>query len=214
MGDRNPVQYRRILDPEKAPSVRRLFCRFYDDCLEEASEKKWNGFSCKSCHGYETLSGESKKLEQIRLGKTLKSLPSLRLHPELGIISGSAESPSDMACTSARSASFVDDLEEANDFVIRAGDADLDEMGLEPPKLVIEEVQQVSELTEDAPDDFVITAAGVVAVERAAEPELSTSEEDDDDDDFVITVKGVVRADQTEATVQAAATDDDDYVIR
>lgn len=34
---------------------RNVFCRFYDDCLDDAIKNSWSGFSCKYCLAYEQI---------------------------------------------------------------------------------------------------------------------------------------------------------------
>ncbi len=34
---------------------RRVFCRFYDECLDHAVAKDWAGFSCEKCKGSDPI---------------------------------------------------------------------------------------------------------------------------------------------------------------
>jgi len=41
---------------------RKVFCRFYGDCLDYTIQKRWPGFSCHSCECYEQEKLEGKDL--------------------------------------------------------------------------------------------------------------------------------------------------------
>lgn len=47
---RNPVPHGRRSQSNEVE--RNVFCKHYDACLDEAIEKKWQGFSCIECEGY------------------------------------------------------------------------------------------------------------------------------------------------------------------
>lgn len=52
---RNPTPYPELnllVDPA---ATRRLHCRFYDDCLDQAEANGWAGFTCANCTGFEPL---------------------------------------------------------------------------------------------------------------------------------------------------------------
>ena len=40
---------------------RQVFCRSYDACLDRAIRKKWHGFSCERCGGYERRQWDSEQ---------------------------------------------------------------------------------------------------------------------------------------------------------
>ncbi len=41
---------------------RQVFCRHYDSCLDIAIEKRWRGFSCEKCQGFEHETFDEKKI--------------------------------------------------------------------------------------------------------------------------------------------------------
>lgn len=46
---------------------RRLYCRWYGRCLEYASGRKWDGFTCRGCVVDEPLDDETRKIENRAL---------------------------------------------------------------------------------------------------------------------------------------------------
>ena len=51
-----PIRYMAV---ERCDQVKRnVFCRTYNDCLNQAIRKKWPGFSCQRCECYERESLE------------------------------------------------------------------------------------------------------------------------------------------------------------
>lgn len=56
-----------ILDPERAPTTRRLDCRLYGHCLDIADREKWPGFGCSSCRCYSAISSAQKAADDERL---------------------------------------------------------------------------------------------------------------------------------------------------
>jgi len=56
------------LSINEATSHRREDCRYYDQCLNEASAKRWRSFSCEGCDMFEEC---DKALPDIRRASTL-----------------------------------------------------------------------------------------------------------------------------------------------
>lgn len=42
---------------------RRVYCRFYDRCLDYAADAKWLGFTCRACTVDEPIDDEAHKIE-------------------------------------------------------------------------------------------------------------------------------------------------------
>ncbi len=61
MGRGTPIRFTAV---ESCDKVRRnVFCRGYSDCLNQAIQKKWPGFSCEKCSSYEQEYLEGDRLE-------------------------------------------------------------------------------------------------------------------------------------------------------
>jgi hypothetical protein len=48
----NPLPFVNVKDPELVTEVRRLNCRYYNDCLRTAYRRSWEGFHCNDCLNY------------------------------------------------------------------------------------------------------------------------------------------------------------------
>jgi len=46
-----PIRYASVENSEQVK--RKVFCKHYGVCLDHAIAKKWEGFSCEKCEGYE-----------------------------------------------------------------------------------------------------------------------------------------------------------------
>lgn len=52
---RAPTRSGQLVDPDRAPAVRRLECCGYNTCLDIALGAGWRGFSCARCRAYEAM---------------------------------------------------------------------------------------------------------------------------------------------------------------
>lgn len=52
---RNPIRHPGLTVLVDPATTRRLHCRFYDACLDQAEAEGWPGFSCAECGGFEPL---------------------------------------------------------------------------------------------------------------------------------------------------------------
>lgn len=59
----HPTPHPQIHDPERVSQVRRLYCRFYDDCLTTALQADWDGFACNSCDVCVPLDAERRRAD-------------------------------------------------------------------------------------------------------------------------------------------------------
>lgn len=66
---RSPVEYFRVLDPDRAPKVRKLLCRYYNACLRHAEDQGWGGFACTSCTVEESISREDQRADLESMAK-------------------------------------------------------------------------------------------------------------------------------------------------
>jgi hypothetical protein len=63
----NPLPFAQIRRKEDAPKIRRLLCRSYDECLDQADVFGWSGFTCTACLAYERRSAEELLYDVDRL---------------------------------------------------------------------------------------------------------------------------------------------------
>ena len=49
MASRSPRPSRQVMKLDEVPCLRRIWCRFYNDCLTTAVAEGWLGFTCNYC---------------------------------------------------------------------------------------------------------------------------------------------------------------------
>lgn len=47
-----PCQLDCLLMEEQVDDYRKIYCRFYNDCLTKVIQKKWYGWTCRRCMAY------------------------------------------------------------------------------------------------------------------------------------------------------------------
>ncbi len=52
---RRPTEFRRLLDLQAVEQHRDVFCAGYDDCLDEALDRRWANWSCEACRLFRPL---------------------------------------------------------------------------------------------------------------------------------------------------------------
>jgi hypothetical protein len=109
----NPVQWRRIEDPDDVDSVRRVDCRAYDRCLDLAERSGWRGFTCRQCTAYQAPTDAERQRQLTGC---------LELAEEF-ILPALAHEPM-----------FVDESEDADDDGAGDGGAAADESGSAPAR--------------------------------------------------------------------------------
>ncbi len=64
-----PVELTALIKPESTiERQRNLFCRCYDDCLEEAVQKAWTSWSCARCAMFEEPGSEQARAAGLPVG--------------------------------------------------------------------------------------------------------------------------------------------------
>lgn len=64
----NPQPFRlAVIDSDQMDGVRRLHCRYYDECLEIADERNWPSFTCGECKAFEPINARGEKRDLLGL---------------------------------------------------------------------------------------------------------------------------------------------------
>ena len=51
---------------------RRIYCRYYDDCLDFAVAEQWASWSCKSCAVQENITEDERRAQMFAILKSLQ----------------------------------------------------------------------------------------------------------------------------------------------
>lgn len=71
--DANPRERCTVLSFDQISDHRRVYCRYYDLCLEAAEWARWTSFTCVECTVVEDISPEQKRIEAADICRTLQS---------------------------------------------------------------------------------------------------------------------------------------------